>query len=98
MTTIKINGIEIALPELTGTEKQVTYGSDKRSEMAMAAAERVIERAAFKSQPEQIRVAFVKALGTVIAEQTEAKYWIENSGAVLAQAIAVKASKIALGK
>lgn len=98
MTTIKINGIEISLPELTGTEKQVAYGSDKRSEMAISSAERVIERAAFKAQPEQIRVAFVKALGTVISEYIEAKYWIENSGAALAQTIAVKASKIALDK
>lgn len=98
MTTIKINGTKITLPALTGTEKQIAYGTDKRAEMVGAAADRVITRSAFKAQPESVQVAFIKALEAVIAEQTEAKYWIENSGAVLAQAIAVKASKIALGK
>lgn len=96
MTTI--NGIKITLPALNGTEKQIAYGSDKRTEMVQAAADRVINRPAFKAQPEAVQVAFVKALGMVISEQIEAKYWIENSGAVLAQAIAVKASKITLGK
>lgn len=96
MTTI--NKIEITLPALNGTEKQIAYGSDKRAEMVGAAADRVINRPAFKAQPEAVQAAFIEALGMVISEQTEAKYWIENSGAVLAQAIAVKASKIALGR
>lgn len=96
MTTI--NGIEITLPALNGSEKQIAYGTEKRAEMVSASADRVINRPAFKAQPESVQAAFIEALGTVISEQTEAKYWIENSGAALAQAIAVKASKIALGK
>lgn len=98
MTTQQLGRFQIQLPSLTGaSDKQIKYGIDCRASRIEAAAALVINRPQFAASPVATQEAFISALQSAASEQTTAVYWID-SAATVSRELAVKASKLALGK
>ena len=98
MTTQQLGRFQIQLPTLTGaSDKQIAYGNDCRASRIEAAAALVINRPQFAASPVATQEAFISALQSAASEHKTASYWID-SAATVSREIAVKASKVALGK
>ena len=98
MTTQQLGRFQIQLPSLTGvSDKQISYGIDRRASRIEAAAALVINRPQFAASPVATQEAFISALQRSASEHTTAVYWIDSASTV-SRELAVKASKLALGK
>lgn len=96
--TTQLGQFSVSLPSLTGaSDKQIAYGNKCRDERIQAAAGWVIDRPQFKASPAATQDAFIAALVAVASEHSDARYWIDCNVAV-GREMAIKASKIALGK
>lgn len=69
-----VNGLSVELPEnLTGNEKQIAWAKDIREKYAL-----MIQREYINEAYDDLRVYYVKVLDVIIAENTSAKWWIDN--------------------
>lgn len=69
-----VKGLSVELPEnLTGSEKQIAWAKDIREKYAL-----MIQREYINEACDDLRVYYVKVLDVIIAENTSAKWWIDN--------------------
>lgn len=63
-----------ALPDnLTGSDKQIAWAKDIRAKYAL-----MIQREYVNEADDDLRVYYVKVLDVIIAENSSAKWWIDN--------------------
>lgn len=74
--------LTVDLPALAGSDKQVSWATDLRRRTIQAALVKLVDCPAavakWDATPAGRRDALLTALGTVAAEQTSAKWWIDH--------------------
>ncbi|WP_426730263.1 hypothetical protein [Myxococcus faecalis] len=78
--------LDINLPELTGSPKQVDWAVTERAKLIRLALGRLASPASrvahLQAHPEE-RALFLRVLGDVVSSHTDARYWIDLRGDVL---------------